>query len=242
MAAVDDRIDALYALPPEAFTPARNALAKTLSGDEAKRVKALKKPTGVPWAVNQLYWNDRRAFSRVMDLGRALRKAQVAALEGKKADVREASARHREAVAAGAARAAALATSAKVGAKADAVARMLEAVSLAREEPADLGRFTDVLQPAAFDAIAGIAPRAALKEIKKEGRDDRETKRHEQEAREAAREQAALAVEEAERTAGRARDTLEFARKRLKAAEAGAEEANEALADARKRLAELPSP
>ena len=238
MAAIDDPVDALYALAPDAFTPARNELAKSLKGDDAKRIKALKKPTGVPWAVNQLYWKDRRAFARVMELGKALRKAQVGALEGKKADVREASAAHREAVSAAAARAAQFAKDAKVGAKADAIARMLEAVSLAREAPDDLGRFTEVLQPAAFDALAGLAPKPALKEIGKDGRDDRETKRREQESREA-REQAALAVEEAERAAGRARDTLEFARKRLQSAETAAAEADEALAAARKHLATL---
>ena len=238
MAAIDDRIDALYALAPDAFTQARNELAKTLRGDEAKRVKALKKPTGVPWAVNQLYWKDRRAFSRVMELGRALRKAQVGALEGKKADVREASAAHREAVSAAASRAAQLAGNARVGAKADAIARMLEAISLAREAPDDLGRFTEVLQPAAFDALAGIAPRAALREMKKPGREDPEAKRREQESREA-REQAALAVEEAERAAGRAHDALEFARKRFRSAESAAAEADEALAAARKHLGGL---
>jgi hypothetical protein len=236
MAAIDDAIDALYALPPDRFTPARNDLAKSLTGDDRKRVKALKKPTGVPWAVNQLYWKDRRTFSRVVELGKALRKAQVAALEGKKADVREAAAAHREAVSAASARAAQLATAAKVTAKPDGVARMLEAVSLAREEPADVGRFTEVLQPAAFDALAGVSPKVVLKEAKKP--DGREAKRREDESREA-REQAAAAVEEAEQAARRADEALIFARKRLKAAEDAAKDAGEALADARKRLADL---
>jgi hypothetical protein len=48
----------LYALPLEAFTEARNELAERLKAtgdtDEAKRVRALKKPSMSAWAVNQL--------------------------------------------------------------------------------------------------------------------------------------------------------------------------------------------
>ena len=38
MSALDAKIDDLYQLPLGEFTGARNALAKSLSGDEAKRV------------------------------------------------------------------------------------------------------------------------------------------------------------------------------------------------------------
>ena len=59
MSALDAKIDDLYKLPLGEFTGARNTLAKSLSKDEAKLVKALEKPTGVPWAVNQVYWRAR---------------------------------------------------------------------------------------------------------------------------------------------------------------------------------------
>ena len=49
----------LYQQPLSAFTAARNALAKTLSGAEAHRIKRLAKPTVVPWTINQLYWRAR---------------------------------------------------------------------------------------------------------------------------------------------------------------------------------------
>ena len=51
------------------FTSSRNALAKSLSGDEAKRVKALAKPTLVPWAVNQVYWRARSVYERLLKAG-----------------------------------------------------------------------------------------------------------------------------------------------------------------------------
>src|SRR5436190_127884 len=83
---VESKIDDLYHLPPREFTAARNALAKTLSGGDAKAVKALAKPTNVPWAINQLYWKSKPVYERLMKSGEALRTAQIAALKGKGAD------------------------------------------------------------------------------------------------------------------------------------------------------------
>ena len=96
---LDRQIDELYQLPLGEFTAARNALAKTVGGADASRIKRLEKPTVVPWAINQLYWRDRAAWDRVMKSGAALRTAQIAALEGKKADVRKAGEAHRRALA-----------------------------------------------------------------------------------------------------------------------------------------------
>ena len=45
---LDRRIDALYQLPLGEFTASRNAFAKALTGEPAKQVRALKKPTVVP--------------------------------------------------------------------------------------------------------------------------------------------------------------------------------------------------
>jgi hypothetical protein len=59
--ALESSIDNLYRAALSEFVGARAALAKTLSGADAQRVKKLPKPTVVPWAVNQLYWRDRRA-------------------------------------------------------------------------------------------------------------------------------------------------------------------------------------
>ena len=58
--AFDDKIDDLYKLPLAEFTAARNALAKSLSGDDAKRVKALAKPNArAVGGETRWYWRAR---------------------------------------------------------------------------------------------------------------------------------------------------------------------------------------
>ena len=67
----------LYGLPLEEFTPARDRLAKNLKDrgetEEARRVKALRKPSLPAWAVNQLARTEsedlRRLFEVRADLG-----------------------------------------------------------------------------------------------------------------------------------------------------------------------------
>src|SRR5213083_1378005 len=99
MSALEAKIDDLYRQPLNDFTSARNALAKSLTGADAQRVRALAKPTVVPWAVNQVYWRARAAYDRLMKSGERLLTAQIAALEGRPADVRAASEAHRRAIA-----------------------------------------------------------------------------------------------------------------------------------------------
>jgi hypothetical protein len=161
VAALDDKIDELYQQPLSEFISARNALAKTLGKDDAKRVRALAKPTVVPWAVNQVYWRARNAYDRLMKSGEQLRKAQIAALEGRNADVRAASEAHRRALSDAVAEAerSAAASGSKPGP--DALMRTFEALSLATEPPDAPGRLTDALQPAGFEALAGVTPSAA---------------------------------------------------------------------------------
>jgi hypothetical protein len=56
-------VDALYALPLDEFTPARDAKAKELKADKelAATVKKLKKPSVAAWVVN-LCARPRRAW------------------------------------------------------------------------------------------------------------------------------------------------------------------------------------
>ncbi|WP_168626763.1 transposase [Cryobacterium sp. BB307] len=65
----------LYALPPDAFTAARNDRAKA---DPAigKEVKAFKKPSVAAWAVNLLAARRGDELEQVLALGAALREAQ----------------------------------------------------------------------------------------------------------------------------------------------------------------------
>jgi len=160
VATLDSRIDDLYKLPPGAFVAARNALAKTLAGDEAARVKRLEKPTAVPWAVNQVYWHARAVFDRLRAAGAKLRQAQVATLGGgARHDLAALGGAHRQAVARAVQEAARLAREEGVSVNADALARTFEALSLAKVPPAPPGRLTQPLQPAGFEALAGVTPR-----------------------------------------------------------------------------------
>lgn len=149
-------IAALYKLPLAEFTAARNALAKQVKGDEAKQIRALAKPTVVPWTINQLYWHARAEWHRLLDSGEQLREAQIAALRGKPADLRKAATTHRERVAAAVREAQGLASAAGLNPDAEPLARMLEALSLAPTLPDTPGQFTEVIKPAGFEALAGL--------------------------------------------------------------------------------------
>ena len=56
--ALTDEVDALYGLPLDAFTQARNDLARRLrterKPEDAAEVAGLRKPTAAAWVVNQL--------------------------------------------------------------------------------------------------------------------------------------------------------------------------------------------
>jgi hypothetical protein len=158
---LESAIDELYQLPLAGFTAARNALARTLKGAEAKQVKQLPKPTVVPWTINQLYWHARKTYDKVFATGQALRDAQIAALKGRSADVRRASDAHRAAVTEAVKQGSALAAKESARPPADQLARMLEALSLAKSAGDAPGRLTDVIQPSGFEALAGITPSGA---------------------------------------------------------------------------------
>jgi hypothetical protein len=158
---LDAKIDALYRQPLDDFIAERNALAKTLSGADAKRVRALAKPTVVPWAVNQVYWHARPIYDKAIKSGERLRTAQIASLEGRRGvDVREAGDTHRRAVADAVKEAERLAAAAGASPAADALMRTFEALSLASGSPEAPGRLTKALQPAGFEALTGVTPKA----------------------------------------------------------------------------------
>ncbi len=100
---VEAVIDRLYSLDPDEFTSERNAAAKELraGGDRAAsdQVKALKRPTAVAWAVNQLSRRQPKLVEQLLDAGASLRNAQRAALSGSGKALREATQRRRAVVA-----------------------------------------------------------------------------------------------------------------------------------------------
>jgi hypothetical protein len=248
VAGIDTQIDALYQLPLAEFTAARTALAKTLKSDAAREVRGLKKPTAVPWAVNQLYWKARPAYDAAMKAGQALRAAQIATLKGKKADVRAATDAHRKAITNAVHRAVELASDA-ANPNPDQLGRMFEALSLSASAPENPGRFTEVVAPSGFDALAGVTPAkrvqmpspspsdvdreetAPTKDVSAAEKRRVEQERHEQREAEAR-------LRTATRDLERARERAQSAREALDHAEADVAAAEREVAKARERIKE----
>lgn len=233
---LEARIDDLYKGSLADFVNARQTLAKASTGDAAKRVKALAKPTLVPWTVNQVYWHARPTYDRVLKAGEKLRTAQVAALRGKSADVGAASNEHRKAIADAVKEAARFASDAGAKPDHDALARMLEAASLATTLSETHGRFTKPLQPAGFEALAGLSiapkltiappparagkhPREADRQPTAREREAAEAQRKEEARRQAALAKARTALIEAKADATKARVEWDRAQDRVLDAE-----------------------
>jgi hypothetical protein len=167
---VIDDADRLYGLPLEEFVPERDALAKKLRGEgnraEADAVKALRKPTAVVWAVNQVMRTQRGP-------ARALIKAADRA--AKNPGDRDALRAHGDALDELARAAAGLLSGKGRGLSEDAVLRVrsaLHGASLDRDLRDDFvaGRLTAEPAPAGFGAITGMpkptatrAPKAKAK-------------------------------------------------------------------------------
>lgn len=255
MASLDTEIDRLYALPLAEFTAARNALARRVPREQAATVKHLQKPTTVAWAVNQLYWHDRATWKALMAAGQAMRSAQIAALKGHATELRDATQAHRTAVADAARRITELA--APTVPSADQVSRMLEAISLSAAPPADPGRFTGIVLPSGFEALAGITPAGRPPEAlgpprperagtgarpKPEGdvaRAAEAARRAHAEALDRARTEltrVTTALSEAERAETAAQAVLDAAREQLRRAEREHDRAREATGAARERV------
>jgi len=70
----------LYALPPDGFVAARDALAKELKeagrAEEAAAVKRLRRPSVVAWAVNAVARGRARDVENLLEAGAELRRAQ----------------------------------------------------------------------------------------------------------------------------------------------------------------------
>ena len=93
-------VDELFAVPPDEFVAARNALVKRLKAagerDRAAEIAAWRRPTPVDWALNQVARDDAEAVERFIETAAAARDAQAAALSGRREDLRAAVAEVRE--------------------------------------------------------------------------------------------------------------------------------------------------
>lgn len=164
--AFQDDIDALFRLPLAEFTGARNVLAAQLKksgrGDDAALVKALPKPPISAWAANQLYWNHREAFDRLIVSGEKFHKAQTS---GKVADMRHALDARREALTQLSDLATSLLEAANNNAAPDTIRRItttLEGLSAyaSRSDAPRAGRLTHDVDPPGFELFGSSTPGA----------------------------------------------------------------------------------
>ena len=163
----DEDVDALFSLPLAEFTSARNAQAAQLKkngrGDEAADVKALGKPPVSAWAVNQLYWNHREAFDKLIDSGERFHKAQSARSGAKVADMRAALDARRETLNKLSDFAAQALREAGHNPSPDTIHRItttLEGVSAyaSRDDGPHLGRLTHDVDPPGFESFGSFVP------------------------------------------------------------------------------------
>jgi hypothetical protein len=242
----DEGIDQLYQLPLDAFTAARNALAKD-TGDAS--IKKLEKPNLAAWAVNQLYWHERKLYDEVIKTSGQVRTAHQQMLAGKASDVRAAEVFHAEAM-----------RKAK-----DAIRKILEAAGNQASDAVmtpitetldalpttdEPGRFTRPFRRTGFEALQGvtIAAKAAPPTPKVEPKKTAAEKETEKDRRkrEADQQELAMAKErlrfaeaaerEAEAALDRAKRALERAERTRERVEKEFEEASAAEKTARKEL------
>jgi hypothetical protein len=146
-------LDHLYQLPLSEFTAARNALAKKSGGDGAA-IKERPKPSVPAWAVNQLYWKDRRAYDRLTKASERVRAGHAQSLKGKKVDLAALELQHDAAIKHAADRVRdILARSGDPGTPATMKAVVDTLRSLPGGEP---GRLARTLAPMGFDALGAL--------------------------------------------------------------------------------------
>ena len=237
MSQMESRIDELYQLPLDEFTPARNALAKEL---KQPAIKSLEKPNVPAWAVNQLFWKERPAYDRLVAAAEQLRGEHRKLLAGKSSGIREAEQSHREALRDAINHIKALLQSAGQAlspATLGAIQETLEA--LPGGDPP--GRLTKPLKPLGFEALSGVAIKPGLRIVEKpsatstqkKGADDEEAAPSAAERAKARQLAKQREQEERER-----KERQREAERELKAAESAMLKAEEAVKRAEKALSD----
>lgn len=160
----DHDVDALFRLPLAEFTNARNGLAAHLKkkgrAQDASDVKALGKPSVSAWAVNQLYWNHRDVFDKLIMSGERFHKAQKS---GKMSEMRAALDTRREALTQLSNVAASLLKEAGHNPSPDTIHRItttLEGISAyaSRDDGPQPGRLTHDVDPPGFASVGSFVP------------------------------------------------------------------------------------
>jgi hypothetical protein len=231
-----DETDRLYELPLEAFTAARNALAKE-TGDAS--VKQLKKPTVPAWAVNQLARRREVDLRRLLRAGEKLEAAQKEALRGgsqsaferARGDERDAVRRLRTAAAEVLREGGHPASDASL----ERIVQTLYAGAATEEGRAALraGRLADDIEPQGFDAFAAMAGQIAPPQREPKQKVERGPSAAEKRRAEKAREEADAAHAAADEAKGRLDAAERELAKLRREAERASEKAERAEAKAR---------
>jgi hypothetical protein len=215
-------VDALYALPLDEFTTARNTLARRLRADgrrdEAEDVAALRKPLVSAWAVNRVVRERPADVRALLDAAGAIRAGAAGADDRFRAAVDDLVRGARELLGGDGRQ------------PSDAVLRevatTLRAAAAADPELLTAGRVTEPLEPTGFEVMAGAVPReqsaARPRRASPKPRVDRAAVEEARAALAAARDDArrlGRAADAAEREAGRLRSEADAARDRVTEAE-----------------------
>jgi hypothetical protein len=234
LAAVPDlerELDALYDLPLDEFTKARNDLAARLrrahQSELAEEVKALKKPTVVAWTANRLARDEAKRVRELLAAGDQLRETQQRALGGNATpdEVADAAAAEREAV-----RALVAAARDAFGPRAtpQLLDRLSQTLRTAAVDPEartllERGRLTEELKGVGFGGLEAVKP----------------ARRRTDELARAARERVKEMRAEAKRLAKEAADADRVAREAERTAETLRHDADERTAAAEQAATEL---
>jgi hypothetical protein len=239
---VDRELDALFDLPLEEFTKARNDLATRLrkahQSEAAAEVRALKKPTVVAWAANRLARDEPQLTTALLEAGERLRDTQQRALGGnaKHDELADAAAAERETIRS-------LLTAARkhfgdraTSAVLDKLSQTLRAAAV--DEPArtllQRGRLTEELKAVGFGPLEAVKPAARRgDEVGRAARERVSALRAEARRLSAEAQEADHDVHEAEQTLQALREEAEQKRKHAERVATELAEAEEALRDRR---------
>jgi hypothetical protein len=151
-------LDHLYQLPLSDFTAARNELARK-AGAGGAAIKARPKPSVPAWAVNQLYWTDRRTYDRLIRASERVRAGHTQSLKGRKVDLAALELQHDAAVKAAADRVRLILSRAGDPGTPMTLKAVVDTLrSLPGGEP---GRLSKALAPMGFGALGALLERGA---------------------------------------------------------------------------------
>jgi exonuclease VII small subunit len=236
---LDEALDRLYGLEPEAFVGERDRLVRELRAagerETAEQVKQLRKPTLAAWTINQLARQERRDVDLLLDAGHRLREAHERVLAGEDPGrLSEAQRAQRDAL--GALHKAARRILAETGRSEAALAHVtptLQAAAVSSEgrELLARGRLTGELEATGFDLLAPLTGETAEKRARRRKKPSAPAERRTRQA-----ELERMRLEDARRELREARETVKSSEKALRAAEQRAAKARKELTDAEEGL------